>query len=163
VSNDPQENTPAASIDDALLRAIRYCEYQERCTAELSRKLDELGLTSPEKEDAISRLTDMGYVNDGRFARMYAGSKFRVNGWGKVRIRAELRARKISEDHIDKALQAIGQESYMLELESMLQQKRNSLKKYQGRELKGRLFRFATSRGYESSAIIEVLNRILID
>jgi regulatory protein len=157
------KRSSGGSYEELLARAIRYCEYQERCKMDVSRKLDGWKLTAAVKMKILDQLTDLGCVDDERYAKTYAGSKFRVNGWGKVRIRAELRVRQIGENIIEKALSVIGQDAYVEELDSILRKKKESLNKYPARELKGRLYRFAASRGYESGVISEVLNRILID
>ena len=157
------KSSSARSSDEVLARAIRFCDYRERCTAEIRKKLEEWELPDPSLTRVLEQLADLGYVDDERFARSYAGSKFRVSGWGKVRIRAELRARQISEAAIEKALEHIGTDRYLEELENLLNRKKQSLMKFRGQELKGRLYRYAASKGYESGSILEVLNRILID
>ena len=157
------KNPPSGTADEFLARAIRFCEYRERCTLELRRKLDGWQLTASSRDTILEQLIDLGYLNDERFAESYAGSKFRVSRWGKVKIRAELRARQINDDVIEKVLSRIGPEKYQEELESLLNSKKRSLSKYKGHELRGRLFRYAASKGYESGCILQVLNRILID
>ncbi len=151
------------SYEEILARAIRFCEYQERCTRDVSRKLDGWELSAASKMKLLEQLKELGCLDDERYAMTYAGSKFRVNGWGKVRIRSELRVRQISEGIIEKALGRIGQDAYVEELDSILRKKKDSLKKYTTLEMKGRLYRFAVSRGYESGVINEALNRIFID
>jgi regulatory protein len=67
-------------------KIYHYCAYQERCHQEVRNKLYDLGSTTSEVEEMISHLITEGYLNEERFARAYAGGKFRLKNWGKMKI-----------------------------------------------------------------------------
>ncbi|HEY8733432.1 MAG TPA: regulatory protein RecX [Puia sp.] len=89
-----------------------YCGYQERSHAEVKEKLYSLGLFRREVDELISRLIEEDYLNEERFARQFASGKSRIKGWGKLKIRNELKQKGISEFCIVKALNAIDNKEY---------------------------------------------------
>ena len=81
----------------ALLKAADYCAYQERSQQEVRDKLYGYGLHHDEVEENLSELITQGYLNEERFAKAYAGGKFRIKGWGKRKILQGLKQHRISE------------------------------------------------------------------
>ena len=52
---------------------------------EVKQKLYSLGLLKKEVEELISRLIEEGYLNEERFAILFASGKLRIKGWGNKR------------------------------------------------------------------------------
>lgn len=119
-SRNKQPLTP----DEALSRLERYCAYQERCSQEVRRKLADLGVRGEEAQAIFRVLEGEGFVDDARFSRAFAGGKFRVNRWGRVRIRLELQRREIAPALIDEALAGIDEAAYVQTLQDLLDKKR---------------------------------------
>jgi regulatory protein len=100
------------SAEKALQKLKHYCGYQERSHAEVKQKLYSLGLPKKEVEELISRLIEEEYLNEERYALGFASGKSRIKGWGKQKIRYELRQKGISEHCIVKALKALDDQEY---------------------------------------------------
>jgi regulatory protein len=100
------------SVEKAMQKLKHYCGYQERSHAEVKEKLYSLGLFRREVDELISRLIEEDYLNEERFARQFASGKSRIKGWGKLKIRNELKQKGISEFCIVKALDAIDNKEY---------------------------------------------------
>ncbi|HEY8396428.1 MAG TPA: regulatory protein RecX [Flavihumibacter sp.] len=115
--------------DQALQKARHYCGYQERCHQEVKEKLYSYGLNRQEVEEAIATLIEEDYLNEERFAIQFAGGKFRMKGWGRTRIKNELKQRQVSEYCIKKAMKEISDEDYMATLEKMARSRWDLLKK----------------------------------
>jgi regulatory protein len=98
--------------DQALQKLKHYCGYQERCHTEVKEKLYSFGLYKQEVEECISLLIEEEYLNEERFAIAYAGGKFRMKGWGKIKIRHALKEKGVSEYCINNALKEINSEQY---------------------------------------------------
>lgn len=110
--------------DEILAKMEHYCAYQERCRKEVLQKLASF---NPNPEDALQILQVLegdGFFNDERFARAYAGGKFRVNHWGKVRIRLELRKKMIAAPWIEAALNEISETDYNAVIEQLVRKKK---------------------------------------
>ena len=72
-----------------------------------------------------------------------------------------LRAKAIDDQTIQEALNNIDDESYRATLKEELIKKRKSVKASNHYDLKGKLVRFASSRGFESDLIYKVLEELL--
>ena len=114
------------SQDEALLKMQHYCAYQERCQDEVRSKLIEYGVYGDALENIIADLIADNYLNEERFARAFAGGKFRIKHWGRIKIVQELKARKISDYSVRKALESeINDEDYRAPLLEVLNKKSN--------------------------------------
>jgi len=51
-------------------------------------------------------------MNEERFAKQFAGGKFRLKWWGKIRIEQSLKAKEVSDYCIRKALEGIDNNEY---------------------------------------------------
>lgn len=100
------------TLEEARRRMEGYCAYRERCHQEVVAKLKSMGMI-PEAVDAIVvHLIGEGFLNEERFAKAFSSGKLHQKGWGKTRIRRELKLREISEYLIGKTLGEIPPEEY---------------------------------------------------
>lgn len=83
---------PSPPLAELQRKALRFAAYRERSTAEVFRKLHELGASPADAAHVLVTLQGEGFVDDARFAGVYTRSKLRQNGWGRVKIRAGLHA-----------------------------------------------------------------------
>jgi regulatory protein len=90
--------------DDAYELAVDALGRKERSTAELGAWLKARGVAEEEAEGAIARLSDLGELDDARFARRFAEDKRELAGWGAERIREALLARGLPPEDIEAAL-----------------------------------------------------------
>ncbi|MEO6760538.1 MAG: regulatory protein RecX [Saprospiraceae bacterium] len=121
-----QRKKPAQppTVDEAILKLENFCAYRERCPKEVRTRLTELGLRGPEAEQVLEVLREDGFYDEERFALAYAGGKFRINHWGRVRIRMELRMRDVSPELVQQALDSLEEEQYLEVLQQLLAKKR---------------------------------------
>jgi len=116
------------TIEQAFQKLKHYCGYQERCHSEAREKAYSLGMKKTDVEELVSRLIEENYLNEERFAKLFAGGKFRAKQWGRTKIKYELKQRKISEYCINKALKEINEEEYFSTLDKLAKKKWNSIK-----------------------------------
>lgn len=136
----------------AYRKAADYCVVQDHCISEIQLKLRFWNIDKSFISPIISKLIEEDFLNEKRFALNYAGGKFRINGWGKLKIAAGLRARSISPALIQQALSSIENEAYTLFLGKLLQKKLEQL----GGDVplnRQKTARFAVSRGFEPGLI----------
>ncbi|WP_337041825.1 regulatory protein RecX [Emticicia sp. 17c] len=147
---------------DILVKAANYCAYQERTQAEVREKLQNWGVYGDDAEEIIVYLIEENYLNEGRFARIFAGSKFRVKRWGRQKIRHELKARHLSEHAIREAMQEIEDDDYLDTLRTLLEKKKHELRtEKQPLILKQKLARYAIGKGFESELVWDVLSKLI--
>lgn len=148
-------------MNDILLnKAATYASRCEHCESEVKEKLLIWGGTSEETDEIIAYLIEERYIDNQRYANSYAKDKFRFNHWGKYKISMMLRSKDIDSEIIEEALGQIDEEEYLEKLQQILKDKLRSLKYSSEYEKKGKLFKFAQSRGFESSAISKVIDSI---
>jgi len=114
----------------ALQKIKHFCAYQERCHSEVKEKLYSYGLHTKEIEEIISTLIEENYLNEERFAIHFAGGKFRIKKWGRIKIRYELKKKSVSDYCIKKALQSIDEAEYESAIEKLVELKAAAAKKY---------------------------------
>lgn len=142
----------------ALARIQDWCAYQERSQQEARDKLYEYGLRSEEVENIISQLISDNFLNEERFARAYAGGKFRIKKWGRIKIKMGLKAKRVSEYCIRKGMEEITDKEYRKTLQKILDDKARTLNEKNAIRRKYKLLSYAAARGYEKELIMEVLN-----
>jgi len=138
---------------------LHYCKYQERCHMEVRNRLYELGFTHGEVERQLTELIENGALNEERFARAYAGGKFRMKQWGKEKIKQQLKLRKISDYCIKKAMTEIDAEAYYKTLKKLSFKKWAELKGVRSMMMKkSRLYRYLVQKGYERDLVMDAIN-----
>lgn len=157
-----EEKKPKKKLtpNQALIKAQMSCAYQERCQQEMRDKLHEWGLHSNEVENIIADLISTNFLNEERFAKAFAGGKFRIKKWGKVKIKIELKKRKISDYCIRKGLAEIDDKEYINTLKDVISKKlkENSKGKIQVRNYKAA--QYAQSRGFEGDLIWDIIKQV---
>lgn len=142
----------------ALIKMQGWCAYQERAQQEARDKLYELGLWPEGVENIISKLIEDNFLNEERFAMQFARGKFNIKKWGRIKIRMELKHRRISEYCLKKAMQQIDETEYLNTLKKLIDAKRNLIKEKNAVKIKLKLMSYAISKGYEKDLIFDVLN-----
>lgn len=147
--------------EQAIPKIKQYCVYQERCHAEVRDKLYSYGLYKKELEPIISLLITENYLNEERFAIMYAGGKFRMNQWGKIKIKQALKGKQVSDYCIKKALKEIDEMHYQKTFQKLAEQKLKTIKSEKNIFVKKRKLQdYLLQKGYESSMISEEVLKI---
>ena len=140
---------------------LHYCKYQERCHSEVRNKLYELGCTSSEVEQQLTNLIETGVLNEERFAKAFAGGKFRMKQWGREKIKQQLRLRKISDYCIKKALTEIPGDDYDIILNKLISKKAEEVKKDRSiLSRKSKIYRYMIQKGYERDLVTDVINSL---
>lgn len=144
-------------LKDALRKAAMFCAYQERTQQEVRDRLKEWGVWGDDAEEVIAELIQQNYLNEERFAKSFAGGKFRVKGWGRRKIKQHLQQRGITGYNLDQAMKEIEPDDYRQTLIDLLDKKRRSLHADNPLVVKQKLVRYAISKGYETDLIFSVL------
>lgn len=95
-------------LDERLQRALElahaYLNRRDRTVSEVRRQLERKGIAADTAEAAVTNLCEQGYLNDARFAELFASDKRELEQWGNERIRRGLLARGIDRDLAERAL-----------------------------------------------------------
>ena len=88
---------------DELNRQMRSLARRSRSVEETRIRLQEREIDEKTIEALITRLTKLGFLDDGRYAGEYVRTKFRL-GFGPHRIKKELQERGVADTLIDTAM-----------------------------------------------------------
>ncbi|MEP6674589.1 MAG: regulatory protein RecX [Ferruginibacter sp.] len=145
----------------AAQKIKQFCTYQERSHAEVKEKLYLYGLYPKEVDEIVSNLVQDNYLNEERFAIQFAGGKFRMKKWGRVKIKYELKQKRVSEYCIKKALKEIDEDDYLQTLNDLLEQKLKTLKSEKNIFIKKKKLQvYLMQKGFESDLLRELINKI---
>ncbi len=114
--------------EQAYQKLKHYCAYQERCHKEVKEKAYSFGLRKSDVEELTSQLIEADSLNEERFAKLYAGGKFRMKQWGRVKIRYELKQKGVSEYCVLLGMKEIDEKEYETLLNKLASRKWNSIK-----------------------------------
>src|SRR5882757_10009918 len=117
------KDQPESTRQDALNRIFRYCAYQERSHQEVKNKLFEYGLHSSQVDEVLAHLITEGYLNEERYAKAFAGGKFRIMKWGRLKIKKELESSGVSSRNIARGLMEITTPEYGKTILSLVKKK----------------------------------------
>lgn len=146
------------SEKEAYLKISSWCAYQERSHSEVRDRLYAIGAPKDAIDAIIYRLMQENFLNEERFARTYAGGKFRIKKWGKLKIIQGLKGKGISENCIRLALEEISQEDYLNTLQELIRKKREGLDNEKNSFVqKGKIADALVRKGFEPDLIWEVM------
>ncbi len=144
------------SFLEAKTKLEALCAYQERCSFELNSKMISWGLIEEDRNALLADLIVNNFLSEERFAEAYTSGRVRIKKWGKIKIRAELKQKQISEYSIKKAFEKIDDAEYIGNLDHLAEKKwlaLSSEKNIDTRKMK--VYRFLSSKGYETDLIKE--------
>ena len=147
--------------EKALQKIKHFCSYQERSHQEVKEKLYSFGLYKADVELLLSQMIEENYLNEERFAVAFAGGRFRIKRWGRIKIGNELKQRRISEYCIKRGLASIDEKEYMNTLQKLFEKKQESLKAEKNSSIKKqKTWSFLMQRGFEPQLISEFINEM---
>ncbi len=149
-----------SSVDQILQKLEYYCAYQERCHSEVQEKLRSFHLTSNEMDVIIVHLIQNNYLNEERFASVFSISKFHQKKWGKIRIKNELKARKISDFLITKAIKEIPSDEYQTTFHTLCEKHWESIFENNALKKRKKFCDYLLRKGWESDWIYEKVKEL---
>ncbi len=146
--------------EQAFQKIKQFCAYQERCHREVTEKLYGYGLYKKDVEIILTNLIEENYLNEERFAIAFAGGKFRIKQWGRVKIQYDLKQKGVSSFCITLALKEIDEGTYLLTLQSVATKKWDSLKGEQHLSRRAKTTAYLLQKGFEQHLIAAAIAAI---
>ncbi len=150
------------SLEQGLYKAAAYCSRSEHCSHEVREKLFAWDVTPEAHDPIIDRLISEKFLDDARFGRSYINDKYKYSRWGRIKIQHHLRAKGLHSQQIGELLsEVIDPTLYDDNLRQIIAEKHRTTRANSPYELKGKLVRFACSRGYEPDCVYRIIDEIL--
>ncbi len=156
-------DTYLISANQVVFRKIKdYCRYHPRTHQQVRMKLYGWKLTKNTVETLLAALIEESLVNESNYATAYAGERFRINRWGKNKVRHELKKRQISPYCIREALAEVDPVQYEKELRRLADKKWAS---FQGKGLHPlrrakKTADFLIRKGYEPGTVWNLIREL---
>lgn len=158
------EHIAALCSDDsyhkALDRALRYLSYRPRSSKEMNQYLNRLQLDPGTTSKVLTRLTDLGFLDDLAFAQFWQENRLARDPRGARLIKAELRGKGVDSDTIAALeLDSLDEEGNALQA---AQRKALSLKGLDEITFRRRLSAFLMRRGYNYDTCAAIVRRLYV-
>jgi regulatory protein len=147
---------------EAFLKITSFCAYQERTQQEVREKLYTYKLEQDDIEEIIGRLIVENFINEERFAKTYAGSKFRQKKWGRLKILRALKEKGLSDYCIKKGISEIEASEYDKTLENLIKTRDKKETEKNTYKRKHKIAQFLIGKGYEAEEVWEKINNLEI-
>ena len=142
----------------ALDTAFRLLARRDHTRLELEAKLRHKGFNAGDVAMAMSRLDELGYLDDAKTARILANHMV-SKGYGPLRIRYALGQKGVTDEIIEETLSCCGSDDEQvrcarcaLEKKRLrLEREADVVKRYQ------KAYRFLASRGFPATIIRQVI------
>lgn len=137
------------------------CSLSEHCESEVREKLQKVAMPTADIQRIVDKLYDDDYLNTARYCRAFSRDKLRFAHWGRIKIQQALRMKGLPDADIRQALNDLDEElgeEYRSILEEALEQKSRTLHDEDDYTRRGKLIRFAASRGFTPDEILDIIN-----
>lgn len=149
--------------EQAHTLCLRLLTVRARTHAELAGRLAKRGFSGDVAETVLSRLTEVGLIDDEEFAEQWVQSRQRNAGKGKRALAAELRTKGVDGEVIAAALAGIDVGAERLRAEQLVERKlrREPLNDGDDAKVMRQLVGMLARRGYHQSMAVAVVTDAL--
>jgi regulatory protein len=148
-------------VKEAYSKMAQLCSRSEQCSADIRKKMIAWEIMDELVDEIIIKLKEEKFIDDERFVKAYVSDKFRLNKWGKIKMRYYLKAKGLNDELIEIGLNEIKDGQYKKVLISILKEKAKKIKSDNKFEKMGQIIRFAQSRGFEPEVIHRYLGEVV--
>jgi regulatory protein len=141
---------------EALQSALRFLSYRPRSEQELRQRLVRKGLPRAAIAAAMSRVRELGYLDDAAFARFWTETRQASRPRARRVVAGELRRRGIAAEQVEEATAEIEDEAAAYEAAG---RRVRSLRGLEYQPFRERLGRFLTSRGFSYEVARRTIDR----
>ena len=152
----------AKSAAEALQSLMRLCSRAERSSGDALRLMRRWGVAEADSRKVLAQLQKERFIDDRRFAELYAREKLNLSGWGAYKIEVSLRQKGISQEIIAEVVRPLFGESDMEgRLTDLLIRKVRTTKGATPYEIKTKLIRFGLSRGFDMELVLRCASNVV--
>jgi len=149
------------SDEDAIIKiktdALRLLAFRPRSIEELRKRLKMKRYPEALISETLERLKAQGFLDDEKFARLYAGSKISSKPTGKRQLEFELRQKGVSEELAKKTIANLKDYDEKEEVRRLVESRLSKSGEISIEAKKRRLFAFLRRRGFSSEAIFSAM------
>jgi len=150
------------SQSKALEAMQKYCALQDRCQQDVRSKLIAGGIYGEEIEEILAELISEGFLDEARYARALVSGKYKINLWGRQKIKMALKVKDLSSYCIQDGLSIIDEQIYRENARKLITNKLKSIDHSLGVfEKRNKILSFMHGKGYEHELVHDLLDTVL--
>lgn len=142
-----------------LAKLQRFCVYRERSIQEVKEKMALLKVPFAEYNLYIALLEEQKFLDEKRFVKAFINDKFKINRWGKIKIKQALALHKISGNDADEIFErCIDEQHYLKTLQQIITRfkpKTKGLDKYKAQQ---KILAHCYAKGYEPEWVRQIIS-----
>jgi regulatory protein len=104
-------------------------------------------------DELLTQLIGEGYLNEERFAKTFAGGKFRIKSWGRIKITHALEAKGLTRNCIALGLKEINEADYVETLQTLLRKKAAGVQTDDDFVTRDKIAKYAIQKGFEPELV----------
>lgn len=139
---------------------FRYLRYRARSVQEVRSYLAQKDWDSTICEEILQECVEQGYLDDQVFAKAWVKERNERKGYGKLRLRQELKAKGVSSLDIEAALRDIDEEEERQKATELAERRYLRIQDQPWSTIERRIGQYLLRRGYSSSMVYSILNQI---
>lgn len=149
-------------VEQLTARAAAYCAQSEHAPEEVRLKLRAWGADGEQADLIVAYLEQENYLSEERYVAAFIHDKVRFQRWGRQKIRAALREKRLSSSLIEEALSSMDEDAYAEALDASTREKWHALRAESNPDQRrDKLLRFLVSRGFTVSESLSSYERYM--
>lgn len=143
--------------------ALRLISYQPRSVSEVRMRLKQKKHAPALVEEVIENLKKKGFLDDAKFAKLYANNSVSSRPAGKRRLEMELKRKGLSPEHVATAMDSVKDTDEKEVARDLVRRRFEKMTGLPPEKKKARLFGFLKRRGFTDGAIYAALKDLFED
>lgn len=143
--------------EQVLNKLTTLCARGEHCQQEMLDKMRRWEIEEDVQARVMEYLLKEKFIDEERYTRMFVEEKIKFNKWGRKKVEQALYMKRIPRSIYAPILDEIDEENFEEILRPLIEAKRKTVTGKSEYEIKGKLIRFALSRGFDMDTILRVL------
>lgn len=150
----------AELVSKAKRKALKLLEYRPRSSKEIASRLAMAGFEEDVIEEALTRLEELGFIDDVGFSQAWVTHRVTGNAMGSARIRWELRHKGISTEVVEEALSVLDTDTEYRSAMDAARRRWERDRDPDERSKRRRLASYLRRRGFDWDIINKVLKEL---
>ncbi|RMC61669.1 recombination regulator RecX [Lactobacillus sp. ESL0259] len=140
--------------------ASNYLSYEPRTVYEVLQYLNKHGIDNDSAQAAVSQLTEMGFLDDTKYAQLVIAQNLRIGTDGPLSVSNKLRQKGIDPEIIANALMEIADADWLDAGKRVLKSMKSKVGKLARRELERKMTSKLLSHGFSSTLASTIIAQI---
>lgn len=144
--------------EQVLNKLTTLCARGEHCQQEMLDKMRKWEIEEDVQARVMEYLLKEKFIDEERYTRLFVEEKIKFNKWGRKKLEQALYMKRIPRSIYAPILDDVDEDNYEEILRPLLEAKRKTVTGKSEYEIRGKLIRFALSRGFDMDTILSVLD-----